>query len=344
MSYGLRATPREEFLLGLLSDRGPAEGVAAAERARVRAGGAADYLPILSPELRTRCVEVLGLDAQAIYRDSAPLYQLLGSYNPFHVGHRVMISAVMQACEPARISVSTHGVRATKGLSTESYGRRHWDVARAIALTPSMRATSASAVDLPTGVGYCVDEMQQPRLLASLAEDSFVRVVIGSDTFLSEMRTYHDRSAALSSREWLHRRYGGQNWIFIVLLRVEDEPGEVNALIERYADGLVSQVRLIPNIGYHPAPASSSRIRALRISADPDDWDLADLLQHGDVNRDGQLVRNDAVVAQRLSYTAMWPVYEPAHGCIRFPLTSDDSQPESLPRQVVPSFTNLHRP
>jgi hypothetical protein len=357
------ATERERFLLALLGDDPDLPTLAAAECDRLRCNGAADYLAILGPELLQRWLDAVparddtgdplllltvgdcrraaariwgsrsvtalpaALRAVPTAPGPSPLFQSLGSHNPYHVGHRVMIRTLCNDVGTGLgwISVSTMGRNRLKNLDLGSYAARHAAVINGLATAPSTRRSPVSAVDIPTGVGACHDTLWQSHLLATLAGDEKIRVVMGSDKFAADMAQLAAPTVDQAALARLRRKYDDPARSFLVVVRAEDDPDAIRALAARHQAGLAGSIRVLPKVHYWPAPASSTRIRQLRQSARPADSRLAERFEHGDVDRNGEIIwpLHPQAAGQAMAEPGLMPNddslsmrYQPEHGCI----------------------------
>jgi hypothetical protein len=325
------ATSRERFLLALALDLPEFEALAVLERERIRSGGRADYLPILSEVNFLRWTRHLGLSCatrclqQRIV--SGPLYQLLGSHNPYHFGHRVMLYSLLSkgligADLPARASVSTMGINSSKFLSMADYPIRHSGVIRALDYDPLLHGLPCWPVDLPTGIGLSRAPLFQSALLAALAGDDRIRVVMGSDKLLTDVGQYEARDAAAL------RKYDDELREFHIVVRQEDDEFTVREALGRLPAHVERRTFLLPKVNYEGNGVSSTTVRTLATGVDACDHALASLLVEGVPERWSELkwgpnmprlqivhpranqglAHNDAILGR----------YESEHGCIRF--------------------------
>jgi hypothetical protein len=276
------ATRREAALLALL---------AAAEAGRdqpdpslIALAALADLVAVLAPDLRGR----LQLPAGA---PVTPLYQFLGSHNPYHAGHRAMLRSLAATIHSgATLAVTTMGVNQVKGLTMDDYRARHGCVVRGLRQMPTLATCVVTAVDLPSGIGLSRDTLAHSLLLAAIAGDDTVRVVMGSDKFVADAAILA-RGAGEPRVPRLLTKYDDPGRHYTVVVRTDEDEETVTRLADRHRHRYASRIDVIVSIADRLG-LSSSRIRALRASLDLHDAALADQLQYGDVDSKGELVRS----------------------------------------------------
>jgi hypothetical protein len=351
-------------LLSLLTGSKRLAANAAIEQRRLHAGGAPDYLAILSKKLIERWltrvpskIDLASADSVAVdpwHRDltllsfpswrtsfsalmstadsaSNVLYQFLGSHNPYHVGHRVMIRSLIASgrAEDARMSVATMGSNGSKHLTPESYADRHIGVIAAIAREYGKTKAPVYGIDLPTGVGFSRDTTWHSYFMAALSGDHRIRIVMGSDKFAIDAHKLPDDAH-------LQRKYYDAKRSFFIVVRHEDEPDSIYQIVDSLPQTVRKRITVLNKVSYSPGPASSSLIRALRSSSHTADNELADLLTNGLLDRTGQVVRScnsPTIMGADIGPTqsgsnndSLTGRYEPEHGCIRFIVSRNNSR------------------
>jgi len=328
------ATPRERFLIALALDSPELPDLAREEHARVRLGATQDYASILSPQRCASFTSTMRVErppSQARGRSGGRLLQLLGSHDPYHLGHRLMIYSLARASllEDSSASVTTMGSNVRKGLTVSSYAARHAHVARTIGRDPALRGLDVHAVDLPTGVGLSARPDFQAMLLAVLAGDPMIRTVMGSDKLAL------DAARASASDAYVLQKYSMPRRRFYVIVRQEHDIAGTVRDAARIAEIVDADIRVVPKVEYDLPPASSTLARQMLDSASDEGQSTADLLIHGvpdnpsDATRAGsrEHVRFVHLGADELR-TDQDPVawrYESEHGCICTGVAHDES-------------------
>jgi len=256
------------------------------------------------------------------------LYQFLGSHNPYHIGHRVMVHSLVTACDISEMamSIATMGVNVGKLLDLNTYAYRHVGVILSTTLR-SMISLPVYSIDLPTGAGLSYVTTWHSQLLAVLAGDYQVRIVMGSDKFSLD-------TSALANDARLRAKYADIRRAFFVVCRQGDNEESIRDRMNSLPPDHRNRITVLPKVNYSPGPASSSLIRSLRSSPLVSDVQLSDLLAHGELNDAGQVIRRADAPARGLRYiyesqpgTDNYPPpwrYDPQHGCIRFVVSGDD--------------------
>lgn len=317
-------TQRERLFLSVGTNSDRVNTLVRAEHERLTGGGRADYRTIVA-ESHASALGTTG-------GPKAPLYQLLGSHNPYHFGHRVMIYSLLKAglLEQGSAVVTTMGVNKKKLLSLDSYARRYLGVVRQLAMDPVLRTAPVSALDLPTGVGASTNPLFQSALIAALADDSVVRVVMGSDKFLLDMDLFQqgDRYAIAKYLAYDRRHY--------VVVRQESSPTEIKRRLDEVPELDRNRVIILPKVDYgHELASSSTRVKKLLASVSFEDRLLGRVLTDGALENVSELIGRDSVIHPTLinvtpqkalsdEHTVSWR-YDSQHGCIRKIITCNDN-------------------
>ena len=330
-----RATAREQFLLSVALEMSVPNRLVHLEAARLAQGGKADYLPLLSDEVRERWLHAMAGNLDGLpdppSRPGSFTFQFLGSHNPYHVGHRIMIYSLLKAGHLAdgQAVVTTMGVNEHKSLTLDSYAKRHTKVERALARDPLRRIATINALDLPTGTGISRNPLLQSALIALLSGDE-IRVVMGSDKLEFDAKSFEQ------SDRYVYQKYADADRHFFVVPRQGIDPADVIRSVHRFPTTIQRRIGVLPQVTYEPGPSSSRLIRTLQQGGESDRL-LAEVLTDGVPQNLGQhfgpstmqdILAIDLAADQSLTdHDSVGWRYEREHGCIGPIVTGNDCLP-----------------
>ncbi|HLZ14971.1 MAG TPA: hypothetical protein VKQ34_03180 [Candidatus Saccharimonadales bacterium] len=163
-------------------------------------GAAAEGNPAaisMLPKLATSLGEVAmaieltmdNLSAVTEWRSGRPCVQYIGSFNPMHIGHRATIARTLEAAGP-NSSVLVQAVAAhPKKTDLPPYSDRFLPGERKLLHSAIVDPTRATFIDVPLSLGLAKVGTEQIRLIADVTGDDKMRWQLGSDKFITDVRT-----------------------------------------------------------------------------------------------------------------------------------------------------------
>lgn len=205
------------------------------------------------------------LDSREIVAESIgdrKTIQLLGSFNPQHIGHRTTMMSALRA-EPGNTQLVAQVVdkHPIKGDSLPPYRGRYFAGEEKLVRSTIIDPTRVTQVHVPAGVGYAMHGSSQIELLTDVSGDDQMRWLVGSDKFMSDVKSARlGKSETRANARFLHPRMH----LYVARRAIHDQV-EIEEAVDYIHDTLGTAITVVEE----PAEAniigsSASLIRQLR--------------------------------------------------------------------------------
>lgn len=202
--------------------------------------------------------------------------QYLGTFDPQHIGHRIAVQSAL-VTEGDRASVILHvmGQHPRKKSFSASYEDRFKQSEERFYESRLLDNRRITQVDVPGGVGLAEAYPQQMELLASLSGDTEYRWLTGSDKLLLDVDAIkQDRSAAKAIA-----RFSDPKMHAYIVHRQSDDKRALENNIDFITDRFGTKITSVDELPYDCAPASSSRVKELRMEGRDDEANHMELYE-----------------------------------------------------------------
>lgn len=210
------------------------------------------------------------------------LYQFLGSYDPYHLGHRMMVQQTLQTlnneCNHACVSLmkSNNNKPSIKSnyeyRYTEAYYKFHSSI-----LIDSFFAT---LINLPSGHGMSTNTLFHAHLIAYVAGSNKVNIVIGSDKFMSDFNK-SEKLRKNGSAAGL-QKFCFAYFVFYIIIRKEDFAVDIEKNVQMANENYLAKFVVIGRQCYSGEPISSSKIKSFYNSSNGNLIEKAKHMEYGD--------------------------------------------------------------
>lgn len=202
--------------------------------------------------------------------------QYLGTFDPQHIGHRIAVqSALMTEGDRASAILHVMGQHPRKKSFSASYEDRFKQSEERFYESKLLDNRRITQVDVPGGVGLSEVYPAQMELLASLSGDAEYRWLTGSDKLLLDANAIkQNRSAAKAIA-----RFSDPKMHAYVVHRQSDDKQALENNIDFITDRFGTKITLVDELPYDCAPASSSRVRELRMEGRDDEANHMELYE-----------------------------------------------------------------
>ncbi len=212
------------------------------------------------------------------WREGRPYIQLIGSFNPQHIGHRTTMGAALRAAgERSSLMAQVVANHPVKKDSLPPYEDRYQAGEEHLYTSSLIDPERVTLIDVPVGPGLSKVGAAQIELLADLSGDDRMRWLVGSDKFISDVQTarggHSEKRAVIRFKEPRMHLYVARRAAHDIS---EIEDG-INFIQEKYGTG-ITLVDEPPN--EMVLASSASRIRQLRAEGKDEE---ADRLQFTDL-------------------------------------------------------------
>jgi hypothetical protein len=202
--------------------------------------------------------------------------QYLGTFDPQHIGHRIAVQSALTT-EGDRASAILHvmGQHPRKKNFSASYDDRFKQSEERFYESRLLDNRRITQVDVPGGVGLAKAYPEQMELLASLSGDTEYRWLTGSDKLLLDADAVRqDRSAAKAIA-----RFSDPKMHAYIMHRQSDDKRALENDIDFITDQFGTKITLVDELPYDCAPASSSRVKELRMEGRNDEANHMELYE-----------------------------------------------------------------
>jgi nicotinic acid mononucleotide adenylyltransferase len=199
--------------------------------------------------------------------------QYLGTFNPQHIGHRIAVQSALEVADDGS-EIATHlmGTHPEKP-NLIPYDYRFSESERRFycsSMTDNLRVTQ---IDLPGGTKLASTYPGQMGLLADLCGDDEVSWLVGSDKILLDAASIKKDALGKAAARLASKK----THAYVIFRKTTQEDSrEFDAALDFIDDRFGTKVTLVNELHYDCEPASSSRIRELRIS---DNHEAADNME-----------------------------------------------------------------
>lgn len=202
--------------------------------------------------------------------------QYLGTFDPQHIGHRIAVqSALTTEGDGASAILHVMGQHPRKKNFSASYDDRFKQSEERFYESRLLDNRRITQVDVPGGVGLAEAYPAQMRLLASLSGDTEYRWLTGSDKLLLDADAVRQgRSAAKAIA-----RFSDPKMHAYVVHRQSDDKRALENDIDFITDRFGTKITLVEELPYDCAPASSSRVKELRMEGRNDEANHMELYE-----------------------------------------------------------------
>lgn len=191
--------------------------------------------------------------------------QYLATFDPQHIGHRIAIQSALTTMKLGSQAVVHIMANHPFKPQLTPYQSRYDTSEERLYKSPLLNNATITQVNLPGNVGLGSSiGVPQMEMLADVSGDSKLRWLIGSDKFLLD--TYKIRNNRLASKaiaRFLHPRLEAY-----VVQRKSEDLSQLQNSIDYIHDIYGTEIYTFEELPYDCAPASSSRIKALRAAGD----------------------------------------------------------------------------
>lgn len=202
--------------------------------------------------------------------------QYLGTFDPQHIGHRIAVQSAL-VTEGDRASAIVHVMEQhpRKKNFSASYEDRFRQSEERFYESRLLDNRRITQVDVPGGVGLAEAYPEQMELLASLSGDTEHRWLTGSDKLLLDADAIKQgRSAAKAIA-----RFSDPKMHAYIVHRQSDDKQTLENDIDFITDQFSTKVTLVDELPYDCAPASSSRVKELRMKGRDDEANHMELYE-----------------------------------------------------------------
>lgn len=218
-------------------------------------------------------------DALGEWSEDRKYMQLLGSFNPQHIGHRTTIRLALDTVGDSASAIAhVVDVHPIKGDSLPPYEGRFVAGEQKLYESTLIDNTRATQLDVPAGVGLAPVGVAQIELIAETTGDEGLRWLVGSDKFMTDV------ASARKGREKVIDRFSEPRIHLYVARRADHDPQELQAGVEYVVERFDTKVTLVKEPeGDDVLTASASKIRGLRAEGrheEADNIEFADLPRH----------------------------------------------------------------
>lgn len=219
-------------------------------------------------------------EAVADWRSERPCVQLIGSFNPQHIGHRATMRAALTAAgERASVTAQLVADHPVKKDSLPPYDGRYRGAEYFTYRSTQVDPTRVTILDVPVGPELAKNGAAQIELLADVTGDPEMRWLMGSDKFMSDVRTAREgqleKRAITRFREPRMHLYVGR--------RATHPLAELQAGIDFVQERFGTSITLVEEPADEAVlAAAASHIRALREEGrhrEADAMQLADIVE-----------------------------------------------------------------